>query len=49
MAERSYPASEVRGSKERSYPKPPRARPGAAAGRTKPTSKEPWLHRHRRA
>ena len=37
------------GMAERSYPTPPRPRPGAAAGRTNPTSKEPWLHRHRRA
>ena len=33
----------------RSYPTPPRLRPGAVAGRTNPTSKEPWLHGHRRA
>ena len=64
-AERSYPASEVRGDDERSYPvtevrgsgweelphapTTPRPRPGAVAGRTNPTSKEPWLHRRRRA
>lgn len=33
-AEKSYPASEVRGSKERSYPTPPSLRPGAAGGRS---------------
>ena len=31
------------------YPMPQSPRPGAAAGRTNPTSKEPWLRRHRRA
>ena len=36
-AERSYPASEVRGSDERSYSSPPRPRPGLAARRTNPT------------
>ena len=47
--ERSYPASEVRGGDERRYPTPLSPRPGAAGGRSYPTSKEPWLHRHRRA
>ena len=52
-AERRYPAYKVRGSDERryppaeargrSYPTPPRPRPRAAAGRTNPKSKEPWL------
>ena len=32
-----------RGSNERSYPMPPSPRPGVAAGRTNPMSKEPWL------
>ena len=36
-AKRSYPASEVRGSEERSYHSPPCPRPGAAAGRRNPT------------
>ena len=40
-AERSYPASEVRGCNERSYPTPPRSRPGAAAGRSYPTPPRP--------
>ena len=30
-------------------PTPPHPRPGAAAGRTNPTSKEPWLRGHRKA
>ena len=47
--ERSYPASEVRGGDERSYPMPPSPRPGAAARRSNPTSKEPWLRGRRRA
>ena len=34
---------------ERSYPTPPSPRPGAAASRTNPTSKEPWLFGRRRA
>ena len=45
-AERSYPASEVRGGDKKSYPTPPRPRPGAVARRTNPT---PWLRGHRRA
>ena len=65
MAERSYPASEVRGGDERSYlaselrggggqeeiPHAPSPRPRAVAvaGRTNPTSKQPWLRRPRRA
>ena len=47
-AERSYLASEV-GAAGRSYPTPPRRRPGAAARRSNPTSKELWLHGRRRA
>ena len=48
-AEKSYlsPRSEV--VAKRSYPTPPRPRPGAVAGRTNPTSKEPWLHGRRGA
>ena len=37
MAERRYPASEVRGGDERSYPIPLSPRPGLAAGRSNPT------------
>ena len=37
MAERRYPASEVRGGDERSYPIPLSPRPGLAAGRSIPT------------
>ena len=48
-AKRRYPAFEVRGSNERSYLMLLSPRPGAVAGRTNPTSKEPWLHRRRRA
>ena len=33
----------------RSYPMPPSRRPGAATGRSNPTSKEPWLRGPRRA
>ena len=33
----------------RSDPTPPCPRPGAAAGRSYPTSKEPWLRGRRRA
>ena len=47
--ERSYPASEVRGGGRRRYPTPLSPRPGAVAGRTNLTSKEPWLRRCRRA
>ena len=43
---RSYPMSEARGVARRSNPMPI---PGVMAGRTNPTSKEPWLHGHRRA
>ena len=46
-AERSYPMSEVRGSSREELP--PCVRPGAAAGRSYPTSKERWLRRCRRA
>ena len=47
VAGRSYPMSEVRGSSREELP---HARgPGAAAGRSKLTSKERWLHRPRRA
>ena len=35
-----------RAATKRSYPLP---RPGAVAGRNNPMSKEPWLHRRRRA
>ena len=33
----------------RRYPTPLSLRPGAVAGKTNPTSKEPWLHGCRRA
>ena len=33
----------------RSYPTPLSPRPGAVAGKTNPTSKEPWLHGCRKA
>ena len=49
MAERRYPASEVRGGNQEEIPHAPSPRPGAVAGRTNPTSKEPWLHGRRRA
>ena len=52
VAERSYPTSEVRGGGWEELPHAPmspRPRPGAAARRTNPTSKEPWLHGCRRA
>ena len=61
MAERRYPASEVRGNRREELPHAPKPqarggrgampcpRPGAVAGRTNPTSKKPWLRRHRRA
>ena len=59
-AESSYPTSKVRGSgwKPLSFTQgqgwlpgwaTPGLSPGAAAGRSKPMSKEWWLHRHRRA
>ena len=45
------PKPEARGGQEElpHAPTPPRLRPGAAAGRTNPKSKEPWLHGHRTA
>ena len=46
-AERSYPMSEVRGGGWEELPHSPR--PGAAARRSNPMSKERWLHGHRRA
>ena len=49
VGERRYPASEVRGSDKKRYPTPLSPRPGAEGGRSYPTSKEPWLCRHRRA
>ena len=33
----------------RRYPMPQARRPGAAGGRSYPTSKDPWLHRRRKA
>ena len=45
-AKRSYPMSEVRGGGQEEQPMP-EAR--AAAGRSKPMSKEWWLHGRRRA
>ena len=50
-AERSYPMSEVRGGiwEEIHDPRNPGPRPGAATGRSYPTSKEQWLRRCRRA
>ena len=47
--ERSYPASEVREGSREKIPHAPSPRPGAVAGKTNPTSKEPWLHGRRRA
>ena len=47
--QRSYPTSEVRVVAGRSYPTPPCLKPGAAAKRSSPTSKEPWLRECRRA
>ena len=47
--ERSYPTSEVRGGSREEVPHVPSPRPGAAGGRSYPTSKEPWLRGHRRA
>ena len=47
--ERSYLASEVRGGGQEEIPHAPSPRPGAAGGRTNPTSKEPWLRGHRKA
>ena len=49
MAERSYPRPRSGAVAGRSYPTPPCPRPGAAARRTKSTSKEWWLHGLRRA
>ena len=58
MAERTYPTSKVRGggrecqaatAQERPRGATPRVKLGAAAERTNLTSKEQWLHRHRRA
>ena len=54
------PKSKVRGGSQEELPKTrgqgrrlggatPHQRPGAAAGRTNPTSKDLWLHGHRRA
>ena len=40
------PGCDRAGAAKRSYPRP---RPGAAAGRSCPTSKERWLRRRRRA
>ena len=50
-AERSYPMSEVRGGiwEEIHDARNPGPRPGAATGRSYPTSKEQWLRRCRRA
>ena len=47
--EKSYPASEVRGGGWKEIPHAPIPRPGVVAGRTNPTSKEPWLRGRRRA
>ena len=58
VAKKSYPTSEVRGSaqecqavtaQEMLKGATPCPRPGAEAGRSNPTSRELWLHRHRRA
>ena len=46
--ERSYPVSEVRGSGREELSHALSPRPGAAAGRTNPMSKEQWLHGRRR-
>ena len=42
-AERSYPVSEVRGGGRQELPHAPNPRPGVAARRSCPTSKEQWL------
>ena len=47
--ERSYLASEVRGGCREEIPHAPSPRPMAAAWRSNPTSKEPWLRGLRRA
>ena len=49
MAERSYPHPRSGVVAGRSYPTPPCPRPGVAARRTKPKSKEWWLQGLRRA
>ena len=58
MAERSYPSPKVRGSnqeyqaasaQERPRGGTPHLKSGVAAERSKPTSKEQWLHGRRRA
>ena len=47
--DRSYPASEVKGGVREEIPHTPSPRPGVAAGRSNPTSKEPLLCGCRRA
>ena len=47
-----YPTPQARGQGRQvggATPRPPCPRPGAVAGRTNPTSKEPWLRGCRRA
>ena len=46
-AKRSYPTPEARGSSQKELPQLPR--PGVAARRSNPTSKEQWLSWSRRA
>ena len=48
-AERSYPTSKVRGRGWEEITHAPSPRPKAAAGRSNPTSKEPWLRKRRSA
>ena len=47
--ERSYPTSEVREGGQEEISHAPHRRPRAAAGRSNPTSKEPWLRGRRTA
>ena len=47
--ERQRRATQVRGQGRQPGGPTPRPRPGAAAGRTNPTSKERWLRRRRKA
>ena len=48
-AERSYPTSEVREGGQEELPHVPTPKARAAAGRSNPMSKEPWLRGCRRA
>ena len=48
-AGRSYPVSEVRGGSQEELPHAPTPEARGGGGRTKRTSKEPWLRGRRRA